>query len=309
MAWQLYLPTSWTDNPDRCRQAGVPADVDFATKPDIALQQVRQTIKAGIKTGIVLADAAYGKGTAWREQLADWGLTYCVGVHENLSVWAPGAEPLPPRWSGVGRPPTRWQQTEDDHPVSVDTLAESLRADDFQEVTWREGTNQPLTSRFASVRVRVARGQQYREPEWLLIEWPHGADKPTKYWLSSQPEVTSLTTLVTTAKARWRIERDYQELKQEVGLDHYEGRHWRGFHHHASLCIVAYGFLVAERLRCRHQKKSHCSRHLSYPKTTGRGALQRAQRHVSDSITTLRWYLHQGVMTILHNRWRYFVTQ
>lgn len=111
-----------------------------------------------MEAGIVLADAAYGKGTAWREQLADWGLTYCVGVHEDLSVWAPGAEPLPPRWSGVGRPPTRWQQTENDHPVSVDALAQSLRADDFQEVTWREGTNQPLTSRFASVRVRVARG-------------------------------------------------------------------------------------------------------------------------------------------------------
>lgn len=155
----------------------------------------------------------------------------------------------------------------------------------------------------------MARGQQYREPEWLLIEWPQGADKPTKYWLSSQPEVTPLTTLVTTAKARWRIERDYQELKQEVGLDHYEGRHWRGFHHHASLCIVAYGFLVAERLRRQHQKKSHCSRHLPYPKTTGREVVQCAQRHVSDSITTLHWYLHQGIMTILQNRWRYFVTQ
>lgn len=255
VAWRLYLPTSWTDDPDRCRRAGVPDDVTFATKPEIALQQVRETLEAGITPGIVLADAAYGKVTAWREQLAAWGLTYCVGIRDDLSVWAPGTEPLPPQWSGMGRPPTRWQQTTEHHPISAKVLAHSLDAADYRDVTWREGTNRPLTSRFAAVRVRVARGMQYREPEWLLIEWPRGANEPTKYWLSNQPHNTPLTTLVTTAKARWRIERDYQELKQEFGLDHYEGRNWRGFHHHASLCIVAYGFLVAERLSSRDQKK------------------------------------------------------
>lgn len=255
VAWRLYLPTSWTNDPARCRRAGVPADVAFATKPEIALQQVRETLDAGIPPGIVLADAAYGKGTEWREQLANWGLSYCVGVHEDLSVWAPGTEPLPPQWSGRGRPPTRWQQTPDHHPVSVEALAHSLAAADYRDVTWREGTNRPLTSRFAAVRVRVARDMQYREPEWLLIEWPRGADEPAKYWVSNQPADIPLTTLVATAKARWRIERDYQELKQEFGLDHYEGRNWRGFHHHASLCIAAYGFLIAERLRRRDQKK------------------------------------------------------
>lgn len=230
VAWRLYVPKSWTDDPARCR-------------------------RAGIKPGIVLADAAYGKVIAWRAQLAEWGLSYCGGVHEDLSVWAPGTDPLPPQWSGKGRPPTRWQQTAEHHPVSAETLAHALESANYQTVTWREGTNQSLTSRFAAVRVRVARGMQRREPEWLLIEWPESADKPAKYWLSNLPEDTSLTTLVNTAKARWRIERDYQELKQEFGLDHYEGRNWRGFHHHASLCIAAYGFLVAERLRRRDQKK------------------------------------------------------
>ena len=255
VAWRLYVPRSWTDDPARCRRAGIPADVAFATKPDIALHQVRETLDAGIKPGIVLADAAYGKVTTWRAQLAQWGLSYCVGVHEDLSVWAPGTEPLPPHWSGRGRPPTRWQQTAEHHPVSAEALAHALESTNYQVITWREGTNQPLTSRFAAVRVRVARGMQRREPEWLLIEWPESTDKPAKYWLSNLPEDTSLTSLVKVAKARWRIERDYQELKQEFGLDHYEGRNWRGFHHHASLCIAAYGFLVAERLRRRDQKK------------------------------------------------------
>lgn len=255
VAWRLYLPTSWTNDPARCRRAGVPEEVDFATKPEIALQQVRETLEAGITPGIVLADAAYGKVTPWREQLAKWGLSYCVDVPEGISVWPPGSEPLPPKWSGQGRPPTRWQQTTEHHPVSAQALAKSLDANAYQAITWREGTNKPLCSRFTAVRVRVARGQQKREPEWLLIEWPQSDAAPAKYWLSNLPEDTSLTTLVATAKGRWRIERDYQELKQEFGLKHYEGRNWRGFHHHVTLCTVAYGFLVMERLRCGDQKK------------------------------------------------------
>ena len=106
VAWRLYLPTSWTNDPARCRRAGVPEEIDFATKPEIALQQVRETLEAGITLGIVLADAAYGKVTPWREQLAKWGLSYCVDVPEGISVWPPGSEPLPPKWSGQGRPPT-----------------------------------------------------------------------------------------------------------------------------------------------------------------------------------------------------------
>lgn len=122
----------------------------------------------------------------------------------------------------------------------------------------------------------------------LLIEWPRGDAKPFRYWLSNLPASTPLKTLVTTAKARWRIEREYQDLKQEFGLDHYEGRGWRGFHHHATLCIAAYGFLVSERLAGRGQKSAIHARNLPYPKISCRAAPQRAQRHVSNSIATLR---------------------
>ena len=130
-------------------------------------------------------------------------------------------------------------------------LAMSLKPQAWKNITWRDGTNAPLTGRFAAVRVRPAhRDQKLSEPrahEWLLIEWPKGEAEPTKYWLSTLPRTTKLADLVATAKQRWRIERDYQDLKQEIGLGHYEGRGWRGFHHHATLCIAAYGFLISER--------------------------------------------------------------
>src|SRR4051794_10401547 len=129
----------------------------------------------------------------------------------------------------------------------------------WRRVTWREGSQAELTSRFAALRVRPAHRDTLRtEPwpeEWLLIEWPEGTEEPSKYWLSNLPPRTTLKDLVHTAKARWLIERDYQELKQEIGLGHYEGRGWRGFHHHASLCIAAYGFLVAER--CLFPPQAH----------------------------------------------------
>jgi SRSO17 transposase len=137
--------------------------------------------------------------------------------------------------------------------VSVKQLAMSLPSVAFREVAWREGTERKLRSRFAAVRVRPAhRDYEKAEPraeEWLLIEWPRSEAEPTKYWISTLPQDTPLKALVKMAKHRWIIERDYQELKQELGLGHFEGRNWRGFHHHATLCIAAYGFLVAERNR------------------------------------------------------------
>jgi hypothetical protein len=136
-------------------------------------------------------------------------------------------------------------------PVSVKELALGLPKSAWRTIKWREGTAEPLSSRFARVRVRVARRDfklaESRPEEWLLIEWPEGKKEPTKYWLSTLPKDITLRRLVDLAKLRWRIERDYQELKQEVGLGHFEGRGWRGFHHHATLCIAAYGFLISER--------------------------------------------------------------
>ena len=152
----------------------------------------------------------------------------------------------------MGRPPRLLQRGADHQPVSVKQLALGLPAD-FEMSTWREGTQRKLRSRFAAVRVRPAHRDYWRaEPhpeEWLLIEWPKGESEPTKYWLSTLPPAHKLKDLVKMAKHRWIIERDYQELKQELGLGHYEGRGWRGFHHHATFCIAAYGFLVAERNR------------------------------------------------------------
>jgi SRSO17 transposase len=252
IAYQLFLPEVWADDPARRAKAGVPETIRFETKTVIALGQFRQALAAGVPVGILLGDAAYGDETDFRVGVADLGLRYVLGVRPGTSVWAPGTEPLPPLpWSGRGRRPTRLRRDAEHQPVTLKALALSLPAQDWRKVTWREGTRGKLSSRFAAVRVRPAhRDTQRSEPwpeEWLLIEWPEGDAEPAKYWFSNLPQRTSLKRLVKVAKARWWIERDYQELKQELGLGHYEGRNWRGFHHHASLCIAAYGFLIAER--------------------------------------------------------------
>lgn len=252
IALRLYLPEAWADDPVRRAKAGVPDDVVFQTKPAIALEQIRAALTAGVPPGVVLMDAGYGVDTDLRAGIGALGLTYVAGVQSVTSVWAPGKAPLPPEpWSGRGRPPKRLRREPGHAPVSVKTLAKELPPDAWRTVTWREGSNAPLASRFAAVRVHPAqRDNERTEPhpaEWLLIEWPENEMEPTKYWLSTLPETVSLDHLVETAKERWRIERDYLELKQEFGLGHYEGRGWRGFHHHATLCIAAYGFLVRER--------------------------------------------------------------
>jgi SRSO17 transposase len=256
VGWQLYLPEEWAQDPARRARAGVPDDIAFSTKPEIALAQIRTALADGVPTGTVLADAAYGTNTAWRDSLAALDVRYGVGVVSSVTVWAPGTGPVPPApWRGHGRPPVRHRRDADHAPVSVKTLAHTLEARAFRTVQWREGSNAVLSSRFAAIRVRAAQGDRLRPEEWLVIQWPQGDAEPFRYWLSNLPRRTSLKTLVNTLKARWRIERDYQDLKQEFGLDHYEGRGWRGFHHHATLCIAAYGFFVAERLRGAHQKK------------------------------------------------------
>jgi SRSO17 transposase len=251
-AYRLYLPEGWAADPQRRAKAGVPEEIGFETKTAIALGQLRQAREAGIPAGIVLGDAAYGDESDFRVGVAELDLHYVLGIRPGTSVWPPGRAPLPPApWSGRGRPPTRLRRNPEHQPVSVKNLALSLPRRAWRTVTWREGSRTALTSRFAARRLRPAHRDTLRtEPwpeEWLLIEWPKGAEEPSKYWLSNLPPTTALKTLVHTAKARWVIERDYQELKQEIGLGHYEGRGWRGFHHHASLCIAAYGFLVAER--------------------------------------------------------------
>ncbi len=252
IAHRLYLPESWASDADRRKKVGVPDDVAFKTKPQIALDQIKAACAAGVAQGVVLADAAYGNDHGFRSAITAEGLCYVMGILSTTSVWPPGLEPLAARgWSGRGRPTSRLRRDETHRPLSVKALAMSLSARSFRKVTWREGTNEALSSRFAALRVRPAFRDNWRkEPHaalWLLIEWPKGDAEPAKYWLSTLPETTPLKTLVDMAKLRWRIERDYQDLKQEIGLSHYEGRSWRGFHHHATLSIAAYGFLVSER--------------------------------------------------------------
>jgi SRSO17 transposase len=255
ITWRLYLPETWAQEQKRRKQVGVPKEIRFQTKPEIALEQIRAAVEREIPTAPVLADAAYGNDTEFRKGITDMGLLYMLGVMSSTSVWKPGQQPLPrlATGKGPGRPPTRLRRDEQHAPVSVKELALTLPAQAWKKVSWREGTRRPLRSRFAAVRVRPAHRDykltQPRHQEWLLIEWPQGEPAPCKYWLSTLPSETPLRHLVRLAKQRWIIERDYEELKQELGLGHYEGRGWRGFHHHATLCIAAYGFLVAERSR------------------------------------------------------------
>jgi SRSO17 transposase len=201
-----------------------------------------------------VADAGYGVDGKFRAGLTELGLQYAVGVQSSLSVWAPGAGPLPPSArKQTGRPPKLLRRDKEHKPIGVKELALSLPPETWKTVNWRQGTRHKLHSRFAALRVRPARRDYWQsEPyaeEWLLIEWPKGEAEPAKYWLSTLSAAMKLKDLVALAKQRWIIERDYEELKQELGLGHYEGRGWRGFHHHATLCIAAYGFLLAERSR------------------------------------------------------------
>jgi SRSO17 transposase len=255
IAYRLYLPEVWGQDAARREPAGIPKEIGFQTKPEIALEQIRQAMQQQVPVGVVLADAGYGKGTQFRTDLTQLGLAYVVGIESNATVWEPGQQPLPaaPRKPGRGRTPKRLQRQASHQPISVKQLALGLPASAWKEIGWRQGSEETLHSRFAAVRVRPAhrdykRTEPYAE-EWLLIEWPKKESEPTKYWLSTVPEKTSLKSLVKMAKHRWIIERDYEELKQELGLGHYEGRGWRGFHHHATLGIAAYGFLIAERNR------------------------------------------------------------
>ena len=258
IAWQLYLPKDWADDPVRRKAASVPETQAFATKPDIALARMRQAIDQGVPPGVVLADAGYGDETAFRDGITALGMLYAVGIRPATTVWAPGTAPLAPKaWVGRGKKPTKLRREPGHEPVGVKALAMALAPQAWRTVTWREGTNDELSGRFTALRVRPAHRDylqtEMRAEEWLLIEWPEGEKEPAKYFLTTAPKEATLEQMVFVAKTRWRIERAWQDLKQNFGLGHYEGRGWRGFHHHATLSTAAYGFLMAQRL---HRLKS-----------------------------------------------------
>ncbi len=262
VAYRLYLPKEWAEDPVRRAEAKVPQTVAFATKPALALQLLQQLQTVRGLPKLVVVDAGYGVDTAFRQKLTALGFRYVVGITGAVSVWPEGQAPLPPKpWAGRGLKPTRLRRDAEHQPLSARALAMQLPPRRWHTVTWRDGTNEPLSSRFAALRVRCAHRDHLRiEPhpeQWLLIEWPRGETEPTKYFLSTLSAATPLKELVRVAKLRWRIERDYQELKQELGLGHFEGRSWRGFHHHATLCIAAYAFLLAQRIAAPKKTLPH----------------------------------------------------
>jgi SRSO17 transposase len=278
VAYRLYLPEVWAKDKVRRRAARVPDDVVFQTKWQIALAEIDRLLTDGVPKAPVVMDAGYGTTTELRDELVKRELIYVAGVQSEVTVWSEGEMPVAPKaYSGHGRPPTLLRRSPDVQPVSIVDLALRLPKSAWRSIRWRSGAKGDMRSRFARVRVRAAHRDYWRkEPrpeEWLLVEWPTGENAPTKYWLSNVSAKVTITDLVHLAKIRWRIERDYQELKDEIGIDHYEGRGWTGFHHHGALCIAAYAFLVAERARLSPPAPLAFLRPVSLPKSfTPRGS-------------------------------------
>ena len=260
--WALFLPEEWTQAPARCAAAGVPMPVRHQPKWRLALDLIDRVRTWGLPDQRVIADAGYGTIAEFRAELRARRLPYVVGVESGTGVWTRRPRRRRPD-TGRGRPPTRWNYG-GQRPHSVGDVAQALPAAAYHTVTWREGSKGKLTSRFARVRVWPSHGfWQGKPPEseqWLLIEWPATAAAPTKYWLATGPRRMSLVQLVRWAKARWRVEQDYAQLKDELGLDHFEGRRWMGWHHHVTMTTMAYGFLVREHLRRRVGGKKNGAR-------------------------------------------------
>ena len=239
--FELYLPESWTNDSVRRTEAGIPAQMQFRTKPQLALEMIRRAVADGVPTGVVLGDAAYGSSREFREGVRAAGLHYAVGVDPKTTVFELDSQ---------GRPKGE--------PVGVRQLAAQVHErNGFRRCTWRKGTNTDLTATFAMRRVVPAYDHQQSTPEslarrrehlWLLVEWRDGEPEPSNYFLSS----VSLRTkkqLVRLVMQRWRTERVYEDLKGELGLDHFEGRKFSGWHHHISVALCCYAFIVAERVR------------------------------------------------------------
>lgn len=243
---RLFLPESWSSDPIRRRATKIPLEVMHQPKWKTAIDEIDAALAAGVRKHVVLADAGYGDSTDFRHAVDERQLHYLVGVGGRHVVWRPGSSPC--ITDGAGHDGRRAYQDPKAPPISIEKLAPSLT---YRRVTWREGSRGWQSGRFAAIRIRSARehlnGCKPGDEQWLLCQWFDGDDAPSKYWLSTLPADSSVRTLVRLAKLRWRVERDYQELKQEIGLDHFEGRTWRGFHHHVALCAVAHAFLALRR--------------------------------------------------------------
>jgi SRSO17 transposase len=250
----LYLPRPWLDDADRRAATQIPARIAFQEKWRQALTLIRRARAAGLDLTAVLADAEFGDITAFRRALHRWHLPYAVGISRHLTVfWGTPAVHVPPN-AWTGRPRSQLVLVDDSRPLTVRALAHELPARAWQRVTWRNGTNRPWAARFAAVRVTPAHDWRDRRlaPEvWLLCEQDLGATPRIKYFFVNLPSTASLRQLVRLAHQRWAIEQQYQELKTELGFDHFEGRSYPGWQHHVVLTAVAYAFLQRERMRRR----------------------------------------------------------
>jgi SRSO17 transposase len=253
--WVLYLPEKWIQDPVRRKETGVPEEITFKTKPELALVLIDEVKAWGLQDRLVLADSGYGDVYEFRQGLRKRKLDYVVQVSGDLTGWTEDPHPPEPLMKGGGKIPRKRYYAKDfPPPRGLCQIAKDLPLQSWRKVTWREGTKGPLSSRFARVIVWMANGlvqgkTMEEPPVELLIEWPEGDKEPWKYWLSSlPPQRTSFRGLVRKAKGRFRIEQDYEEMKGEVGLDHFEGRSWQGWHHHVTLVTLAYAFLTLEKM-------------------------------------------------------------
>jgi SRSO17 transposase len=258
LAWRLYLPQAWLETPTRRAEGKIPDDIVYRSKNQLALELVDQVLTWDVPQLPVVADSAYGNDYDFRAALRERGLQYAVAVEPSVKVWTSDPAQVPVLANkSVGRP--RQYPALKDLPEAK-TLAEVARdlpKQAWRMITWRQGTKGPMRSRFAQVKVWAAHGWKRQEHpqralEWLLIEWPEDAAAPSDYWLAQLGEQTlGLRRLVKIARARWRVELDYRELKEELGLDHYEGRHWLGWHHHVTLVSMAFAFLRSEQAQAK----------------------------------------------------------
>jgi SRSO17 transposase len=258
LGWSLYLPEEWCDDLPRRRKAKIPDEVGFRTKPQLAGDLCAQAAGWTVPLAPILADVAYGDDTGFRAELHNAELEYVVAVRAGTSVYGPETSfAVPSRSGSVGRLPTVARP--DRKPESARALAERLPAASWQTLPCRTTpAGDDVEGRFAFVRVVATNPVRNRHQpprwEWLIIEWPEDAKEPCDYWLSNLAEDESRERLARLARLRWTVELDYRQLKGELGLDHYEGRSWRGFHHHTALVTCAHAFLTEERLRPRARR-------------------------------------------------------
>ena len=255
--WRLYLPKPWLEDAERAAEVKLPPDISYRSKTELALEVIDQALGWELPRLPVVADSFYGNEFGFRQALRERRLPYAVQVEPTTVVWTEDPNRPLPKPKKRGRPRQYPPLEALPRPQDLRALAEQLPASAWRAVAWRPGTRGMQRSRFARIPVWAAHGWRKQEhpprvAEWLLVEWPKESAEPTKYWLAqlgSQPP--GLRRLVRIAKARWRVELDYRELKEELGLDHYEGRHWLGWHHHVCLVSIAYAFLRSEQARLK----------------------------------------------------------